>query len=186
MSEATPPPGPVPAGWYPDPEGGAAPRWWDGSRWAPAAPPGPPPMPVPPSPVPPSPGGGPTPAPKKSRTWLIVLLVLLGAGLLLFGGCAVLAVTVWNRASESLDPAQNERTGLPDGTYVMDPTAHVKVNDRCSYSGQPFPEGSSAADLPRVTVVGEGPRACGSFDSDVGTVTFTVTDGTAEIVDVRP
>lgn len=27
-----------PAGWYPDPAGGAAPRWWDGSAWAAATP----------------------------------------------------------------------------------------------------------------------------------------------------
>lgn len=25
--------GPVPAGWYPDPAGGAGKRWWDGSTW---------------------------------------------------------------------------------------------------------------------------------------------------------
>jgi hypothetical protein len=25
--------GPIPAGWYPDPAGGAGKRWWDGSRW---------------------------------------------------------------------------------------------------------------------------------------------------------
>ena len=28
-------PGPiVPAGWYPDPRGGAEPRYWDGERWS--------------------------------------------------------------------------------------------------------------------------------------------------------
>lgn len=31
MSDPTTPQ--VPAGWYPDPEGGPRPRWWDGSQW---------------------------------------------------------------------------------------------------------------------------------------------------------
>jgi len=31
MSDTTTPH--VPAGWYPDPEGGPRPRWWDGSQW---------------------------------------------------------------------------------------------------------------------------------------------------------
>jgi len=31
MSEPTRPQ--VPAGWYPDPEGGPRPRWWNGSQW---------------------------------------------------------------------------------------------------------------------------------------------------------
>jgi hypothetical protein len=35
MADPTPPPpGPPPAGWYADPYGGGARRWWDGERWS--------------------------------------------------------------------------------------------------------------------------------------------------------
>lgn len=58
-----------PAGWYPDPDGGAAPRWWDGRQWSAA----------------PVESGGAQPAPRgDSRATRIVVAATVGGGVLFF------------------------------------------------------------------------------------------------------
>jgi len=100
----TPPP--PPAGWYPNPDGTASLRWWDGGRWtehvhatpAPPAPdaiPVPPPLPsasppgvmAPPGPIPPPPerfGGPRSAAPVAGRTGLVVAICFVVVAAVVF------------------------------------------------------------------------------------------------------
>lgn len=58
-----------PAGWYADPDGGGAPRWWDGHRWAPPS----------------SAGSAPGPAPRaESRSSRIVVGATIAGAVLFF------------------------------------------------------------------------------------------------------
>ena len=157
-----------PAGWYPDPDGGAAQRWWDGQAWAPPS----------------APAAMQQPA-KRRKTWLIVLIIVLAAVLLLVGGCAALVAFVFNKASDALDPANNTRTGLSDGAYLMEPTAQVKVNDSCSFTGVPYDTDGARVTSDTVTVVGSGPMQCGGSAGDISTVVFEVSGGVASIVAVE-
>lgn len=124
-----------------------------------------------------------SPATGRRKAWLIVLLVVIGAGVLLLG--VVIALTVVSKASGSLDPAQNFTTGLADGRYTINPDAYVRVDDQCSFSGAPFSFGSTPPVVGRVTVVGEGAEECGTFEEDATAVIFTVSGGLAHIVDVE-
>ncbi len=165
MTEQTPHPAP---GWYPDPEGGAAQRYWDGQSWAPPAAPAVPSPPV-----------------KKRKTWLIVLIIVLAAVLLLVGGCAALVAFVFNKASQAIDPANNSRTGLSDGAYLMEPTAQIKINENCSFTGVPYDTDGAKVTSDTVTVVGSGPMQCGGSAADISTVVFEVNGGVASIVAVE-
>jgi len=124
------------------------------------------------------------PPPRKRRTWVIVVVVLVAVGLLVLGGCAALVFTVFNKASDSLDPANNQNTGLADGRYSIRPTAYVRVQEDCSFTGTPYSFDSTPVPVDTVTVVGQGPIECGTFDDNADTVIFTVSGGVAQIVDV--
>ena len=124
------------------------------------------------------------PPPRRRRTWVIVVVILVAVGLLVLGGCAALVFTVFNKASDSLNPANNASTGLADGRYSIRPTTYVRVQEDCSFSGTPFSFDSLPVSVESVTVVGSGPIECGTFDDNPDTVIFTVSGGLAHIVDV--
>jgi membrane protease YdiL (CAAX protease family) len=71
-----PPPTVAPAGWYPDPLGGGAPRYFDGREWAPPEPPGP-------SLSPPTPPHPSLPVAAGAGALVILLASLVGGRLLL-------------------------------------------------------------------------------------------------------
>ena len=119
--------------------------------------------------------------------WLGIAGLVIGviAGfVLLFTGAVV-----FNAATESMDPANNSRTGLADGRYVMDPNTSIVIMNDCSYSGLPYSADTNEPGPDNVTVVGSGPIQCpgGSTGSsvDVSRVWFTVTGGTASIDSVE-
>jgi Domain of unknown function (DUF4352)/Protein of unknown function (DUF2510) len=98
-------------GWYPDPDGAHSQRYFDGQKWtdsrAPAAP----------------------PPPKKSKTWLWVLLAIFGVILLFFIGCSVLVGTaVHDAATHSTTSSSSSSSGAaspnesvaPAGSAVRD------------------------------------------------------------------
>lgn len=81
-----------------------------------------------------------------------------------------------------LDPTINERTGLADGRYVIDPSTRVNLNSVCSYGGAAFT--LDGDELPFTSVYGKGPLQCPDL-VQVSAVEIEVTDGVATIVDVR-
>lgn len=82
----------------------------------------------------------------------------------------------------TLDPAVNSRTGLADGSYVMDPQRWVSINDECTYGGSAFTlEQGGAGD---VTVYGRGPIECPDL-REISAVYFEVRGGVARIIDVE-
>ncbi len=100
------------------------------------------------------------------------------------GGCAALVIVPQRNAVESLDPATNTRTGLPDGHYLMAANASFHQDDRCWFRGKVIGAQVSATDPPEVTVYGTGPLPCaGAAD---GQVNFMVTNGVATVTDSSP
>ena len=96
---------------------------------------------------------------------------------------AIIAIFGVNAASNALDVTNNQRTGLADGTYAMDPTSWLSINNRCSYGGTPASVDTGQSVSGSVTVVGEGAVQCGVDDPSL--VVFVVSGGVAEIVEVR-
>lgn len=152
MSDTTPI-----AGWYPDPVTPGQNRYWDGAAWTEHVQPAAPAAQVPAAPVLPSmdpaaavaPGNGDqggsygaATTVKPKRTWLWILLVILGAVLLLFGGCTALAVFSVKGAADQIGSSlENGLVGadaatLPDGDYQMTTiTSYFGFNDECTYTG---------------------------------------------------
>lgn len=177
----------APPGWYPDPEGGAAPRYWDGTQWAapsaPSAPQQAAPVAAAPQPQQVAPAAVPAALPKKNRTLLIVLLVI--GGVLLLGVIAIvlLIVFVFRAVEGSVDLALNAETGLADGDYALSPGSYTFVNERCSFSGTAFELPELTSTGRNVQVVGIGAEQCGQQGIDsVQTVEFVVEGGVARIV----
>ena len=113
--------------------------------------------------------------------WLgIAGLILSVIGAIIFAIVLALGINV---ASDTLDPVNNQQTGLADGSYSMDPDTYLHVNDRCSYIGTPTDVDSGQAATSRVTVVGEGAVQCAVTSPDM--VEFVVSGGVAEITGVR-
>jgi hypothetical protein len=119
----------------------------------------------------------------RAGLWLGIIGLVLGVILVIV--LAASGAWIFKAASESLDPANNSRTGLVDGSYVMDPSAYVSVNDRCSFTGIPVTDETNQPSTSAVTVVGEGPTQCGTGPGSPSVVRFTVSGGTATITSVQ-
>lgn len=87
-------------------------------------------------------------------------------------------------AVDSIDPANNARTGLSDGNYAMQPNTSLRINDRCSFGGTPINMDTNVPGPSSISVVGQGPVQCAG-DGTPSAVYFTVTSGVAEIVGVE-
>ncbi len=123
----------------------------------------------------------------KTGFWLGIAGIVIGV---LAGFVFVISgAAIFNAATESLDPANNTRTGLADGRYVMEPDSFLFVLEDCSYSGRPFSADTNEPGPGDVTIVGTGPTQCPGGSSaitvEVGKVSFTVTGGTASIDSVE-
>lgn len=78
-------------GWYPDPEGSPAPRWWDGTRWTDARLDGQAPLPYPPPPAS-------YPMNVKTNGLAVASLICSCAGYFTIGISAVVGVVLGYRA----------------------------------------------------------------------------------------
>jgi hypothetical protein len=102
-------------GWFPDPSGAPAQRYFDGQQWtenrAPAAP----------------------PPPKKSKAWLWVLLAIFGVILLFFVGCSVLIGTAIHDAattgSSGSSSGGSSNSVAPAGSAVRDGKFEFQVTN---------------------------------------------------------
>jgi hypothetical protein len=120
--------------------------------------------------------------PKKKRTGLIILLVILGVLFVLIAGCALLVGVVFKAAGDAVDPANNAKTGLVDGSYTIQSNTSAIINDSCSFSGPAFDMDSNKVS-DDVSVVGSG-LDCG-LGSETKFVEFTVSGGVADITSVQ-
>lgn len=120
--------------------------------------------------------------PRKKRTGLIILGVILGILFLVIAGCAVFAGVLFKAAGDAVDPANNAKTGLADGSYTIQSNSSAVINDSCSFSGPAFDaESNKVSD--DVSVVGSG-LDC-ALGTDTKLVEFTVTGGEATITSVQ-
>ncbi len=113
-----------------------------------------------------------------------LVLGIVGLVLSIIGGIILVGVVGWGAAkvAETVDPANNAKTGLVDGDYLMEPDGYLWLNSRCSFSGPVVDAvGSSVGS---VTVVGESAAQCGSGNATPDAVVFTVSGGVAAIVEV--
>lgn len=95
---------------------------------------------------------------------------------------AALGVIFTANVASTLDPSINSRTGLADGTYLMNPSRRVNFDNECSYGGEAGMPGMSN---PRdVTVYGKGPVECPDL-VEVSVVTIEVQGGVARVVAVQ-
>lgn len=83
----------------------------------------------------------------------------------------------------TLDPTINARTGLADGSYVMESVAvRVNLDGECSYGN--MASTLDGVQVKEVTVYGSGPSQCPDI-VEVGAVYFEVVDGVAVITRVE-
>lgn len=193
------------AGWYPDPVTPGQNRYWDGAAWTEHVQPAAPAAQVPAAPVLPSmdpvaavaPGNGDqggsygaATTVKPKRTWLWILLVILGAVLLLFGGCTAVGMyTVNNAFEEAASNVEIDVFGgdlglydgalpvfLPDGNYRIEPiSAYESYGSQCGYTGT-VTDGTGT-DVGVYTLAGNGPAVCEDGENVTALlVTFTNTD----------
>lgn len=95
---------------------------------------------------------------------------------------AVFGVIFTANVASTLDPSINERTGLADGQYALDPGRRVNFDNECSYGGTVSMPGN--ANVGDVTVYGRGPTECPDL-VEVDVVFFEVVGGTARIISVE-
>lgn len=119
--------------------------------------------------------------PKKKRKGLIVLGIILAVLVVVIGGCAVLVAVVFSKSGDSVDQANNAKTGLVDGSYTMAPNVKIVLSDKCSFGGEVYDVDNAA--MGSKTVVGAGEQC--ALGTDTSVVAFTVTGGEAEIISVR-
>jgi hypothetical protein len=119
----------------------------------------------------------------KAGMWLGIIGIVISV----IATIALVASGAWifKAASESLDPINNTKTGLADGSYAMDPTANVHINDRCSFTGVAVSTETVAESAGSVTIVGQGPTRCGPGTRSPRVFAFTVSGGTAVITAVE-
>jgi hypothetical protein len=123
----------------------------------------------------------------KAGFWLGIAGILLSVVLLfvlLFTGAFI-----FQAVNESLDPANNTKTGLADGEYYMEPSSDIRIGDDCSYTGVPYTADTNQPGPSEVTIVGSGSTQCPGAGDGITlrtlSVSFTVADGTASIDSVR-
>lgn len=107
------------------------------------------------------------------RRRLVTLIVLI---LLVLGVVAAIQVPQWMWRG-SLDATVNERTGLPDGEFVLEPQGSMHEGDACWFRGaiRGHPEAGD------VTVAGTGAVQCAGASDYVARVLISVQDGRARI-----
>lgn len=115
------------------------------------------------------------------------ILGWLNIGLSLVVGVVVAVVAalgIWMSwtVERSLDSSVNERTGLPDGVYVMDPDRYEGSGDQCVYGGPVSVV--PAVPVADVDVYGEGSEQCPDLEF-VNVVYIAVEQGTARIIAVE-
>jgi hypothetical protein len=129
--------------------------------------------------------------PKKKNKAVIIVAIIAGVVLVLFGGCSILVNSVFNRASDAVanidlgvllvNPDANSQTGLPDGSYKMSKDSSVINDNTCGIYGGIY--GASAENTATVgtsvSLYAEGAQ-CESLDTKMS-VDFTVTAGVAAI-----
>jgi len=119
----------------------------------------------------------------KAGFWIgIVGLILAVIGTIIAIIVIVIGVGV---VSDSLDKANNSKTGLSDGNYGMNPNVSLRIGDRCSFGGTPVNVESNEQGSSDVTVAGEGSTECGTGTGTPDVVLFTVSGGVAQIIQVQ-
>lgn len=101
----------------------------------------------------------------------IVVAVLAGLGIWMSG-----------TVERSLDSSINDRTGLPDGVYVMDPDRYEGSGDQCIYGGPVSVV--PAVPVADIDVYGEGSEQCPDLEF-VNVVYIAVEQGSARIITVE-
>lgn len=104
----------------------------------------------------------------------VVVAIMLVAGVGFFA----------KKVADSVDPANNSKTGLVDGNYEMTPNVSLTLSDKCSFSGPVVNVDTAESSANSVTVVGTSAAQCGSGTGTPSYVDFTVTGGVASIVGV--
>ena len=116
------------------------------------------------------------------------IIAWINIGVSIVAGLVIAALVAFGvifsaNVAATLDPTINARTGLPDGSYVME-SVGVRVNliGECSYGDTAFT--LDGVEVKEVTVYGTGPTQCPDI-VEVGAVYFDVVDGVAEITRVE-
>ena len=114
------------------------------------------------------------------------IIAWINIGVSIVAGLAIAVLAAFGviftaNVAATLDPTINSRTGLADGTYLMNPSRRVNFDNECSYGGIASMPGMS--DPRDVTVYGQGPVECPDL-VEVAMVTIEVQGGTARIVSV--
>jgi len=98
-----------------------------------------------------------------------------------FAIIAALGIGIFAQVASTVDPVTNTQTGLADGEYVMESNASLVINNECTFSGPVY---TMNEDLVKdTTVYGVGAEC--SLGTNTSLVYFSVTGGTARILDVR-
>ena len=126
--------------------------------------------------------------PKKKNKAVIIVAIIAGVVLVLFGGCSILVNSVFNRASDAVanidlgvllvNPEANSQTGLADGSYTMSKDSYVINDNTCGIYGT-VTEGADGTVGASVGLYAEG-ALCEGIDTKTSVV-FTVNAGTAAI-----
>lgn len=106
--------------------------------------------------------------------------VYIVAGVI-FAIIAALGIGIFAQVASTVDPVTNTQTGLADGEYVMESNASLVINNECTFSGPVYTMNEDL--VKNTTVYGVGAEC--SLGTSTSLVYFSVTGGTAKILDVR-